>query len=150
MPVAFSDLEILARILLCEAGGEGDDGMRAVASVIVNRTNIPYGGFFRVSQGGNIRNIIEQEGQFTCLKTSVGGRYNPQNVYNIVPEPVHYEIADWALAGNTLSAVGNSLFFFNPYSSVCPQYFPYNGTGILYTKINNHCFYAPTEKYAET
>ncbi len=148
--MALDTRELLARLIKCEAGGEGDDGMRAVASVIVNRTNVPYGGFARVSNGGNIRNIIEQEGQFTCLKTSVNGRYNPQNIWNIAPEEVHFEIADWALEGNTLSAVGNSLFFFNPYSDVCPQYFPYNGTGILYTRINNHCFYAPTQKYADT
>ena len=34
--MAFSDLEILARILECEAGGEGDTGMKAVACVVMN------------------------------------------------------------------------------------------------------------------
>ena len=62
--------ELLARLIKCEAGGEGDDGMRAVASVIVNRTNIPYGGFFRVSQGGNIRNC----GYLRCGKRLYGRR----------------------------------------------------------------------------
>ena len=69
----FSERELFARLIQCEAGGEGDDGMRAVASVIMNRAQIPYGEFFRVSQGGNVRNIIEQPGQFVCMKTAVGG-----------------------------------------------------------------------------
>lgn len=148
--MSFSDRELLARLIKCEAGGEGDDGMRAVASVVINRTQVPYGEFQRVSNGGNVRNIIEQPGQFTCMKTSVGGSYNPQNIYNMNPEEVHYAIADWALAGNTASSVGNSLFFQNPYSSSCPTYFPPGGIGVLYTRISNHCFYAPTEKYKGT
>ena len=146
----YDDRELFARLIKCEAGGEGEEGMRAVASVVANRANIPYGEFFRVSAGGNFRNIIEQAGQFTCMKTSVGGAYNPQNVYNMDPEEIHYEIADWAMAGNTSSAVGNSLFFLNPYSDVCPQYFPPGGIGVIYTRINQHCFYAPTQKYQTT
>ena len=146
----FSDRELLAKLIKCEAGGEGDTGMYAVASVIVNRTNVPYGEFFRVSNGGNIRAIIEQPGQFTCLKESVGGAYNPQNIYNMDPEEIHYHIADWALAGNTLGAVGNSLFYYNPFSPDCADYFPPGGVGSFYTRINKHCFYAPTQKYAKT
>lgn len=142
--------ELFARLLTCEAGGEGEDGMRAVATVIMNRALVPYGEFARVSNGGNVRNIIEQTGQFVCMRTSVGGEYNPQNVYNISPDPISYEIADWALEGNVFEPVGNSLFFFNPYSSQCPTYFPSGGIGVAYNRINNHCFYIPTAKYAET
>ncbi|MCD8025990.1 MAG: cell wall hydrolase [Clostridiales bacterium] len=147
--MAFDTRELLARLIQCEADSEGGDGMRAVASVIVNRANVGYGEFARVSNGGDIRAIIEQEGQFTCLKTSVGGAYNPQNVYNMVPEDIHYEIADWALAGNTASSVGNSLFYFNPYSSVCPSYFPSNN-GVIYNRVGAHCFYSPTQAYSNT
>ena len=146
----YSERELLARLIQCEAGGEGEDGMRAVASVIMNRATVPYGEFFRVSEGGNVRNIIEQTGQFVCMRESVSGKYNSQNVWNMNPEEIHYEIADWALAGNTLGAVGESLFFFNPYSDKCPQYFPSNGIGVIYTRINEHCFYSPTEKYVNT
>ena len=32
--MAFSDRELLARIVQCEAGGEGDNGMKAVATVV--------------------------------------------------------------------------------------------------------------------
>ena len=148
--MAYTDRELLARLIQCEAGGEGEDGMRAVASVIVNRARVPYGEFFRGSQGGDVRSIMEQQGQFVCMRDSVNGRYNPQNVWNMDPEDIHYEIADWALAGNTLNAVGESLFFFNPYCAECPTYFPPGGIGVLFNRVNNHCFYTPTQKYATT
>lgn len=146
----YTTRELLARLIKCEAGGEGDDGMAAVASVVRNRADVPYGEFFRVSQGGDIRKIIEQPGQFVCMRSTVGGEYNSQNVWNMDPEEIHYQIADWVLAGNTFSAVGDSLFFYNPYSEACPTYFPPNGMGVAYNRINQHCFYRPTEKYAES
>ena len=142
--MAMDTRELFARLLQCEAGGEGPEGIASVATVVMNRATV------RISQGGDVRNIIEQMGQFVCMRTSVGGQYNPQNVYNISPEPLTYQIADWALAGNTFSAVGNSLFFFNPFSDTCPRFFPANGIGIIYNRIGDHCFYAPTEKYADT
>ena len=147
--MAYSERELLARLIMCEAGGEGEEGMRAVASVVMNRAQVPYGEFARVSNGGSVRNIIEQPGQFTCMKTSVNGEYNSQNVYNMDPQEIHYEIADWALAGNTSASVGNSLFFFNPYSDTCPTYFP-TRVGVIHNRIGNHCFYAPTSYYANT
>lgn len=146
----YTTRELLARLIKCEAGGEGDDGMAAVASVVRNRADVPYGEFFRVSQGGDIRKIIEQPGQFVCMRSTVGGEYNSQNVWNMDPEEILYQIADWVLAGNTFSAVGDSLFFYNPYSETCPTYFPPNGMGVAYNRINQHCFYRPTEKYAES
>ena len=39
----YSERELLARIIQCEAGGEGEDGMKAVASVIMNRVNATGG-----------------------------------------------------------------------------------------------------------
>ena len=141
--------ELFARLIQCQAGGEGQAGMRAVATVIMNRTNIAYGEFARVSDGGNVRNIIEQKNQFTCMKTTVGGRYNPQNVYNMDPEEEHYEIVDWALSGGILNGVDNSLFFYNPYSSRCATYFPSN-VGVIHNRIGGHCFYIPTSYYAQT
>ena len=147
--MALTTRELFARLIKCEAGGEGFDGMQAVASVVINRAYVENGEFARVSNGGNVRAIIEQANQFTCLKTSINGEYNPQNVYNITPEDIHYEIADWALAGNTASSVGNSLFFFNPYSESCPNYFP-TKIGVIYNRVGAHCFYAPTALYADT
>ncbi len=146
----FTTRELLAKMIKCEAGGEGDNGMRAVATIIRNRANVPNGEFARVSQGGDFRRIMEQPGQFDCMRETLNGQYNPQNVYNIDPDEVHYAIADWAIANNIFSGVGNCLFYFNPYNPECPTYFPSGGAGVIYNRINQHCFYAPTSKYAST
>lgn len=146
--MAFSDRELLARLIQCEAGGEGDAGMRGVAGVIMNRVNAPGGEYLRVGQG-SIRNIIFQPGQFTCVQEFVGGRPNLQNIYNMRPEAIHYEIAEWAIAGQRLYNVGQALWFFNPYSPNCQTYFPSN-VGIFTARINEHCFYNPTDAYFQT
>jgi N-acetylmuramoyl-L-alanine amidase len=82
------------------------------------------------------------------METS-GGMYNPQNVYNMTPTDIHYEIADWAIAGGRLQGVDSSLFFFNPYSTVCPTYFP-TEVGVIHNRVGDHCFYTPTAAYANT
>ena len=146
--MAFSDRELLARLIQCEAGGEGDNGMRAVASVIMNRVHAPGGEYARLGQG-SIRNVIMQPGQFTCAMEYVGGVPNRQNIYNMNPEQIHYDIADWAIAGNRLSPLGNALWFYNPFSSACRQNFP-NQNGVLITSIGKHCFYNPTDSYYQT
>lgn len=142
--------ELLARIIKCEAGGEGEDGMKAVASVIMNRANITYGEFSRINNGGDIRKIIEQRGQFDCMRDMVGGKYNPQTIYNTDPEEIHYQMADWALVGHILNGVDNSLFYYNPYDPNCARYFPPGGAGVVHNRINLHCFYIPTEIYKST
>ena len=143
--MAFTVRELFARLIQCEAGGEGLEGMRAVASVIMNRVNIPYGEFARISNGGDVRAIITQPYQFTCLQT----QNNTQNIYNMNPTDIHYEVAEWALSGNTTASVGNSLFFLNPFSDTCPNFFP-SKVGIIYNRVGKHCFYAPTEAYKNT
>lgn len=148
MPI--SNRELFAKLIACEAGGEGEDGMRAVATTVMNRVNIPYGEFARVSQGGNIRNIIFQPDQYTCIKEFIGSEYNFQNIYNMDPQEIHYDIADWAMAGNILIGVDHSLFFFNPYSPNCVTYFPPNRTGVYHNKVQQHCFYVPTPAYRYT
>lgn len=52
--------------------------------------------------------------QFVCMRESVGGRYNPQNVYNMTPTQEHYDIVDWAMAGGRLLGIDDSLFFLIP------------------------------------
>lgn len=146
--MAFSDRELLARLIQCEAGGEGDAGMRGVAGVVMNRVNAPGGEYRRIGQG-SIRNIIFQPGQFTCVEEYIGGRPNLQNIYNMRPEAIHYEIADWAIAGQRLYNVGQALWFFNPYSPSCQPYFPTN-IGVFAARINEHCFYNPTDAYFQT
>ena len=100
--MAYSDRELLARLIECEAGGEGENGMKAVASVVMNRVTASGGEYARVGQG-SIRKIIMQPGQFVCASETERGAYNPQNIYNMRPTDVHYSIADWAMAGNRLT-----------------------------------------------
>jgi N-acetylmuramoyl-L-alanine amidase len=147
--VAFSDRELLARILRCEAGGEGENGMKAVASVIMNRVNASSGEYLRIGQG-SIRNIIYQKGQFDCMRSVLRGQPNPQTIWANPPEDIHYQIADWAIAGNRIFTVGASLWYFNPFRPACPNAFPYNGTGSFQVRVVQHCFYNPTALYYET
>ena len=146
--MAFSDRELLARLIECEAGGEGDNGMKAVAGVVMNRVEAAGGEYARIGQG-SIRNIIMQPGQFVCASDMVGGVYNPQNIYNMRPTDVHYYIADWAIAGNRIPEVGDALWFFNPYSPYCRPYFP-TEVGEFRARIGDHCFYTPTAAYFDT
>ncbi len=148
--MAYSDRELLARIIQCEAGGEGDNGMKAVASVVMNRVNVSEGEYARVSQGGSIRNIIFQERQFDCSTETLLGNYNPQNIYNMNPTEEHYYIADWALSGNRLNEIGDCLWYLNPFRPTCSSTFPINGSGTFHTRLGEHCFYRPTERYRET
>ena len=46
--MAYSDRELLARLIECEAGGEGENGMKAVASVVMNRVRSTGGEYARV------------------------------------------------------------------------------------------------------
>ena len=140
--MAFSDRELLARLIQCEAGGEGETGMKAVAGVVMNRVHAKGGEYARVGQG-SIRNIIFQPYQFVCASETEGGAYNPQNIYNMRPEQIHYDIADWAIAGNRLPDVAESLWFYNPFGPQCRSRFPSN-VGYWQTRIGDHCFYNPT------
>lgn len=147
--MAYDNRELLARILKCEAGGEGENGMKAVASVVMNRVNVAFGEYQRICQG-DIRKVIYQKGQFDCTRPVLGGQSNPQTIWANPPEQIHYDIADWALSGNRLFTVGASLWYFNPFSPSCPYAFPYNGTGSFQVRVVKHCFYNPTAAYAQT
>ena len=141
------DLELFARTIQCEAGGEGDSGMKAVASVIMNRVNVSYGEYGRKVK--NLQQAILMPGQFNCASTELGGQYNPQNIYNMRPEQIHYDIANWAIAGNRLAGLGQALWVYNPYDAGCRPNFP-SAVGAYVVRIGNHCFYNPTEAYADT
>ena len=146
--MALSDRDLLARLIQCEAGGEGENGMKAVAGVVMNRVHARGGEYARVGQG-SIRNIIFQPDQFVCASETEGGVYNPQNIYNMRPEQIHYDIADWAIAGNRLSPLGSALWFYNPFSPSCRQNFP-NENGYFIARIGKHCFYNPNDGYYQT
>lgn len=141
-----SDRELLARLIECEAGGEGDNGMRAVASVVMNRVRTRIGEYGRYN---TISDVVYQPGQFNCAATVLGGRQNNQNIYNMNPTAVHYAIADWAIAGGRLANLHEALWFYNPYSPTCQGSFP-SSVGYFVIRIGNHCFYNPAPSYSAT
>lgn len=147
--MSYSNRELFARVIRCEAGGEGENGMKAVATCIMNRVRVSFGEYHRVCQG-DIRKVIYQKGQFDCMRSVLGGVANPQTIWANPPEDIHYQIADWALAGNRLFTVGASLWYFNPFNPVCPYTFPRNGSGSFQVRVIDHCYYNPTAQYAET
>lgn len=142
-----TDVELLARIIQCEAGGEGTQGMQAVASVVMNRVQVDYGEYGRLDP--TVRAVIYQTGQFDCARETIRGQYNAQNIYNMSPEPIHYEIAEWAMAGNRVTGLGYALWYFNPFSATCRPNFP-SKVGVFTARIGDHCFYNPTDAYADT
>jgi N-acetylmuramoyl-L-alanine amidase len=144
--MAYSDLELLARIIKCEAGGEGENGMKAVASVVMNRVNITYGEYGRLD---TVRQVVFQPRQFVCAMETVGGSYNPQNIYNMSLEQIHWDIAEWAMVGHRLTNLGFALWFYNPFSPNCRPTFP-SRVGEFVIRLGDHCFYNPTDAYADT
>jgi len=128
---------------------KGDNGMKAVATVVMNRVHAPGGEYQRVNQG-DLRKVIYQKGQFDCTRGVIRGQPNPQTIWSSPPEDIHYQIADWAIAGNKLWNIGECLWYMNPFRPDCPPQFPYNGSGTFNSKIRKHCFYDPTELYWET
>lgn len=142
--------ELFARLIRCEAEGEGESGMKAVATCVMNRVHVAYGEYQRIGQG-DLRRVIEQECQYTCLKTYAYGGTNPQNIWALSPRPIDFEIADWAINGGVHPGVGReALWYMNPFSPNCPSYFPYNGNGYWINRIGDHCFFNPAPSYAYT
>ncbi|MCX7614988.1 MAG: cell wall hydrolase [Clostridiales bacterium] len=137
-------------MIKCEAGGEGEAGMKAVATIIMNRVNVAYGEYRDICQG-DLHRVLVQACQFSCYKTVIGGVPNVQNIWSMTPEPIHYRIADWAIQGGIHPGTGNlALWYMNPFNPQCPNFFPYNGTGYWFTRINQHCIFNPTNAYAQT
>ena len=134
------EVELLARLIKCEAGGEGENGMRAVASVVMNRVRQNQGEYGRYN---TINDVVFAPRQFECATNQ------PQSVYNIAAEPIHYDIARWAINGGRLPDTADALWFFNPYSATCRGSFP-NNNGYFRTRIGDHCFYSPTNSYYVT
>lgn len=147
--MAYSNRELLARMIKCEAGGEGETGMKAVATVIMNRVRVPYGEYQRIGQG-DVRKVLYQAGQFDCMRSVLNGVPNNQTIWSSPPDQIHWDIADWALAGNRTFNIGYSLWYFNPFIPTCQYYFPRNRSGSFQIRVKEHCFYNPTELYAQT
>ena len=70
--MAYDERELLARLIQCEAGGEGEVGMKAVAGVVMNRVNAIGGEYARMGQG-DLFNVVFQPGQLTPRTSTICG-----------------------------------------------------------------------------
>ena len=120
--------------------------MKAVACVVMNRVNTRIGEYGRYN---TISEVVFQTQQFNCARTVLGGQQNLQNIYNMNPTQVHYNIANWAIAGNRLTNLGQALWFFNPFSTSCQSNFP-TAVGYFVIRIGQDCFYNPDAAYSST
>ncbi len=145
----YSTRELFARLIKCEAGGEGINGMKAVATVIMNRVHVTSGQYLRTGEG-SLRKVIQEPGEFTCLMSAFSGQVNPQTIWASDPEQIHYDVADWALSGNRFYGAAECLWYMNPFTASCPVYFPYNRSGSIFNRVGKHCFYQPTSLYYKT
>ena len=136
------ELELLARLIQCEAGGEGETDMLAVAGVVMNRVQIAEGEYGRTN---TIRDVAYAPRQFEC----VTGTHPTQNIWAMSPERIHYDIAEWAINGGRLGMVADALWFYNPFSEECRANFP-SAVGTIIGRLGAHCFYAPAAGYYAT
>ena len=89
--MAYSARELLARILKCEDGGEGENGMKAVASVIMNRVNVPNGKYLTGS--GELAQIVwglatppsTEDTQSNCPVWNITFLTSPWHIYLRTP-----------------------------------------------------------------
>ena len=65
------------------------------------------------------------------------------------PTQIHYDIANWAIAGNRLTNLGQALWFYNPYSVTCRNNFP-SAVGYFVLRVGDRCFYNPAPSYMPT
>ena len=94
--MAYSERELLARIAQCEAGGEGDNGMKAVVSVIMNRVKSS-------SFPNTIAGVIYQSGAFDAVS---------DGQINMTPDSTAKKAAQDAINGWDPSY--GAIYYFNP------------------------------------
>ena len=127
---ASRDLECLTQAAYYEARGEGSDGMRAVAQVVLNRAR--HGAFPSsvcgvVFQGSNRR--VGCQFSFTC-DGSLRGRPN-QAAWNRARD-----IASAALSGAVYAGVGNATHFHT--TAVSPRW---RNSLVRVNQVGSHVFY---------
>lgn len=127
---ASRDLECLTQSVYYEARGEGRDGMRAVAQVVLNRVRhpaFPKSVCAVVFQGAGRRTGCQFS--FTC-DGSMRGRVN-QAAWNRARE-----IASSALSGSVYATVGNATHFHT--TGVSPRW---RNSLVRVSQVGDHLFY---------
>ena len=89
-----SDLDALTRVVYGEARGESDEGKKAVAWVVINRSN---------KSGKSIKDEATKKSQFCCYK----GEMNKQS------KEACEKIAQDAINGKNSDPTGGATFFYS-------------------------------------
>ena len=127
---ASRDLDCLTQAVYYEARGEGRDGMRAVAQVILNRVRHPA--FPKSICGVVYQGAARRTGcqfSFTCSGV-MRGRVN-QAAWNRARD-----IASKAMSGSVFAGVGNATHFHT--TAVSPAW---RGSLVRVTQVGTHLFY---------
>jgi len=112
-PVGVDDREKIIRLILAEAGSQGEDGMRLVASIINNRSKYGKG---KVTGGGTEKNptpyvkVISADNQFEGWKPEKMKVFRKDQPKWKVAE----KVTDELLAGDLKDVAEGTLFFANP------------------------------------
>lgn len=126
-----TDEEVFARTVMGEAGGESQQGMQAVANVIMNRAK---------KQGKSVRDIALAPGQFSMWNGVTGyakgeGALDP---FNMRVKDEIYGLVGNAMSGNLDDVTGGALNYYNPH--VADPKWGKNYGGNFPTTIGNHIF----------
>ncbi|WP_459479896.1 cell wall hydrolase [Clostridium saccharoperbutylacetonicum] len=95
------DIELMAKLVFAESGGEPYNGKVAVASVVLNRTIDPH-------FPNTIKEVIFQKNAFSCVKNGKINAIADQDCYNAVYD---------AIKG--ADPTNDALFFYNPVTATC-------------------------------
>lgn len=115
------DIELMAKLVSAESGGEPYKGKIAVASVVLNRTIDPH-------FPNTIKDVIFQKNAFSCVKNGKINAVADQDCYNAVYD---------AIKG--ADPTNDALFFYNPATATC--HWMKETQKINETAIGHHIFF---------
>lgn len=139
-----SDLEILARTIEAEAGGESKIGKLAVGAVIQNRVNK------QSWMGKDIKSVILMPTQFSPWNTYTDSAEGEQGKDMLgkgaKPSKDSYEAARKILSGDYVDPTKGATHFVNPKVGTKPSWYePFKKNGI--DKIGQHEFGSPDDPF---
>lgn len=128
-----SDRELLARLLVAEAGNQGPLGKLAVGAVIQNRAQ--QGGY-----GQGLRGVMMRPGQFSPLNsvTRYADGEQGQDFSSITPSEQDYLLADVIMSGDYQDPTGGATHFYNP--DISNPAWGRDRSGGNWTPIGSHIF----------
>jgi hypothetical protein len=106
------DVDTLARVIYGEARGQGEAGMQAVASVVMNRVNnigLSFG------QLGGVSGVCLKPLQFTCMSSQYGGADYTRTMAVQAGDPTFdacLTMAEQAIAGNLPDNTDGALYYY--------------------------------------